>query len=144
MPRSTKPKTTTKAPPKRSLPELVASGLLTQSDADTLRELAVRIAQINEEQRALEIEKGVTNYNTGERTRGLSDMLEDFLIVHDLTDGFKLENFTVLMQPGSNSRIDAGLLLAEGITPDVINRCTITKSWVSAQVRRDPTRNEPE
>ncbi len=99
--------------------------------------MAQRLQQIQAQIKLLEAERGYTDSYTGERHPGISDSLETLLITHDLTEhGFRLENgASVIMIPGGASRIDDHLLLAEGVDPEVIKRCTVSKSWVTLQVR---------
>jgi hypothetical protein len=114
---------------------------LPQSVVGALEAITVRLIQIAEEQRTLEAEKGYKDSATGKRYPGLTDELENLLIAYDLTDtGFRYFDYSVIMMPGSHSYIDADLLLAEGVDPDVINRATVRSQWVGAQVRRNPSR----
>src|SRR5215475_13520807 len=123
---------------KPTLNDLRAAGLISGEDLDRMEKLAVRLIQIQDESKALEEERGYSDQHTGKRVPGLADELEALIILNDIGDtGFRIENYSAIIMPGSRSWIDENLLLHEGVDPDVIVRCRRTSTWTSMQMRKD-------
>lgn len=121
-----------------TLEALESSGRIQALDAHRLRGIVERLALITKTTKELEAERGYTDYNSGKRYPGLVDELEEALILHDLTEtGFRIPGYTVRMQPGSRTSINEHKLLAEGVPPEVIQRCKDVSVWLTAGVYRD-------
>ncbi len=124
--------------PKPTLTDLRAEGAIPDEALSEIERLSVRCLQILEEKQILESEYGFKDH-AGVRHVGVIDELEALFITHNLTArGLRMENYTAVYGSGMTPpRIDPHLLLAEGVEPEVIKRCTVSAPWVSLYWKRD-------
>ena len=126
-----------KTPPKPTIAELRArqGNPVPPDELQEIEAKAVRLIQIQAEQRRLEDEKGWTDPHSGERHRGLVDELQELFVIHNVR-GIVLEDYTVAIRDGSNSRIDAVLLANEGVTGEQIANATVKTNWCTVSVTK--------
>jgi len=111
--------------------------------AERLRELAVRLIQINEQGRQNTLEAEGSGYRDckwydGPPVLGIKNEIGAILAQYNLR-GFQIEDWDVYEAEGSSSQISKTALLEAGVDASVIERCMLKTPWTAIVAKRRGT-----
>ena len=128
--------------PKPTLVELRGMGEIPDRIVDRIEEIAIRLIQIQEEQKRLDEEEGYTK-GDGTRVPGLRDEMQELMQAWEFT-GVRLEDFTVYRMSGTAKWLDKTALINAGVMPGQIVAGTLEQDWTAVGIRKTAAREGEE